>query len=140
MSRIPAPFATFADICERAHPTNGNARALALMVRSDADLHMLTTCADAFSDEARAELGNALIATWAARGNLGEAACIARDPAFCEVISDESVRRSGARDMIAARRRRNVAAMVAMDVGADANGLDEIDRLAHWSEMPGGAR
>ncbi len=133
MSRIM----TFADLCRLAHPTNGNAAQLRLCVHTDDDLHHLATFGDAFGPEARRDLGEYLIGAWLARGKPEEARCIARDPAYCDVVSTEALRRCGADDIIAYRRRMgmepiNVAAMLDED--------DEIDRTIAYGEMPGGAR
>ena len=131
---------TLGDLCQLAHPTNGNARQIRLCVRTEADLHDLATWGDGFPAEARAEWGEYLIREWIARGKPGEAAQIARDPVYRDVISMDVLVMSGAEDEIAARRRLLYAAGQPMDVGAQASEFDEIDHMAAWSEMPmGGA-
>ena len=123
----------FADLCQRAHPVNGNARALFAMIETDADLHYLAAAADGFSEEARAELGDRLIAAWCARGNRGEAAVVARDPVFRDVVSMSALVMSGATEEVNERRRKLIMDCVRVD-SADADSMDEIDHLSHWSE------
>lgn len=131
---------TFADVCKLAHPTDGNARQLRIMVQTRADLHYLATMGEAFGPEARGELGDSLIAAWIEVYNdIGEAQGVARDPVYRDVVSMESLIRCGAQDEIAARKRALLLASEPMPA-AGPDTFDEIDHLAHWSEMPGGGR
>jgi hypothetical protein len=126
MSRIPAPFTTFADVCERAHPTDGNARTLLRMARSEDDVNDLVVRAQAFSAEARAALGEVLIDDYLAAGLTGRARMIATDPVFRDIIGDDYLRRAGARDELAHRRRKRWAS-APVDVDTDATWMDDMD-------------
>jgi hypothetical protein len=128
---------TFADICERARPTRGNARALYVMAESDADLHELCAMGADFDATTRRELGNAIVRAWIARGRLDEARAIARDPAYRDLVSTEALRRCGASDEIAHRKRKG---MQPINIGAMLDEDDEIDRTIAYGEMPGGGR
>lgn len=131
---------TFADICERAHPTAGNARVLFAIADDDADLHELCAMGAAFEPATRRELGAALVRCWLARGKPSEARAIARDPAYRDLLSIADLYSCGAQDEIAHRRRQNLTPIPAGDLMDALDDMDEIDLMGHYSEMPGGGR
>ena len=139
MSRIPAPFS---EVCERAHPTNGNAKALYAMVGSIADIYRLAQIGEAFGPEARRELGDGMIAWLIANGHQGESAIIARDPAYRDVVSMASLVASGAVEEVAARRRLMYSGCVAVDGAGGFETDEDAERQVQWGEMPaiGGGR
>lgn len=133
MSRIPAPFS---EICERAHPTNGNARALYAMVNSIDDIFRLAEMGEAFGPEARGELGDGLIARLIADGEQGYAAIIARDPAYRDVVSMASLIASGAKEEVAARKRRMFAEAIPVANAGGFESDEDAEQQVQWGEMP----
>ena len=125
----------FAEVCQRAHPTNGNARTLYAMVETIADIYRLAQMGEAFGPEARRELGDGLIAWLVAHDQQGEAGVIARDPAYRDVVSISALVMSGATEEVNERRRKLIMDCVQVDNAGGFETDEESERQIQWGEM-----
>lgn len=100
-----------------------------------ATLHALTAGLDRImSGDARRARLIQIIDNWIALGEIGEAACVARD--YWRDLPDDVLLRAGAQEEYAARRRMRILGLMPVYVEDADESDDDAERKVQWGEMP----